>query len=326
MMKLKYLFDNRELAKMLLGNWKYDQASLEMFRDYRISSNAIYPFKNEGKIKLLRFAPVTEKDKNNILAELEFIAYLSSKEYPALKTELSNSGEELVTAKTPWGEYYAAVFHRVPGVRLDDTDLNDDIMFEFGKKLGKLHQLSAKFTPTNRRWSYEDVLLWIKSNLAEFENQEAALEELNLLKDYFSKLPKTNENYGLVHYDFELDNVFYDKVTATCSVIDFDDAMYHWYVMDIEQTLDSLKEELEPQKYEQAKKCFIEGYRSEYKVTDEMLSLLKVFRRFANLYGYTRILRSAEEVWDNEPEWLVDLRVKLYNAVKRKAVNFGSEL
>lgn len=326
MMKLKYLFDNRDLAKMLLDNWKYDESSLEMFKYYRISSNAIYPFKNQGKIKLLRFAPITEKDKNNILAELEFIAYLRSKEYPALKTELSKNCEELITARTPWGDYYAAVFDRVSGVQLEDTDFSDNIMFEYGKKLGKLHKLSSKFTPINKRWSYEDVLLWIKSILAEFEDQESALEEVNLLKNYFSKLPKTSENYGLIHYDFEPDNVFYDKETGNCSVIDFDDAMYHWYVMDIEQGLYSLKREVQAEKYEQTKKNFLDGYRSEYTITDEMLSLSPVFRRFANLYGYTRILRSAAEVWDNEPEWLVDLRKKFNHLMKNTSVDFGSKI
>lgn len=48
MIKLKYLFDNRNLAEMLLGNWDYDKCSLEMFKYYRISSNAIYPFQNNG--------------------------------------------------------------------------------------------------------------------------------------------------------------------------------------------------------------------------------------------------------------------------------------
>lgn len=326
MLKLKYLFDNRDLAEMLLGNWDYDKCSLEMFKYYRISENAIYPFQNEGKIKLLRFVPALEKDKSNILAELEFINYLSSNQYPSLRTVLSNNDEEIITANTPWGKYYATVFDRVSGVQIGDTDFNDSIMYELGKTLGSLHRLSSSFSPINKRWSYEEVLLWINSTLTEYQNQETALEEVHLLQAYFSKLPKSIENYGLVHYDFELDNVFYDEVTHTCNVIDFDDAMYHWYAMDIEQSLDSIKEEVEPSRYEHDKELFLNGYRSEYSVTEEMLSLLPAFRRFANLYNYARVLRSSAEAWDNEPEWLIDLRVKLNNSMKRKSVNFGSIL
>lgn len=324
MMKLGNLFDNRDLAEMLVGNWDYDKSSLEMFKYYRISSNAIYPFQSKGKTKLLRFVSLSEKDKSSILAELEFIKYLNSNQYPALINVLSKSGEEVVTAHTPWGNYYATAFDRVSGVQIGNTDINDNIMYELGKTLGHLHRLSSRFSPIYKRGSHEDALKWIKNTLSEFHNQEAATDEVNLLQAYFSNLLKSNENYGLVHYDFEFDNVFYDEETQSCNVIDFDDSMYHWYVMDIEQSLDSIKEEIEPSRYEHAKELFLNGYRSEYPVTEEMLSLLPVFRRFANLYKYARVLRSSAETWDNEPEWLVDLRVKLNNSMKSKSVNFGA--
>jgi Ser/Thr protein kinase RdoA (MazF antagonist) len=199
-------------------------------------------------------------------------------------------------------------------------------MYEVGKTLGNLHRLSSKFSPINKRWSHEDVFKWIKSTLSEFYNQEAAMEEVNLLHTYFSNLPQSNENYGLIHYDFEFDNVFYDETTKSCHVIDFDDAMYHWYVMDIEQSLDSIKEEIEPSRYEHAKELFFNGYRSEFPVTEEMLSLMPVFRRFANLYNYARVLRSSADTWDNEPERLVNLRVKLSNSMKSKSAKFGAML
>jgi Ser/Thr protein kinase RdoA (MazF antagonist) len=295
---------------------------LDMFKYYRISSNAVYPFKHNGNAKLLRFAPISEKDKSNILGELEFINYLNKNNYPALKIVLSSNSEALVTVRTPWGEYYACTFDRVTGMQLTDTDLRDNIMFEFGKTLGKLHKLSSGFTPTNKRWSHTDVLLWIKGTLEEFKDQNMALAEVNLLQDYFSKLPKSSENYGLVHYDFELDNVFYDEASNVCNVIDFDDAMYHWFAMDIAQTMDSIKDEIEPQKFEYAKEYFLNGYQSEYVITDETLSSLHVFSRFANLYSYTRILRSISEKWCNEPEWLINLRTKLENALNEKAKNF----
>jgi len=274
----------------------------------------------------LRFAPVQEKNKNHILAELEFINYLGSCQFPALKSVLANSAEELVTAETPWGEYYATVFDRVPGVKIEDTDLNNQIIYEYGKTLGKLHKLSSMFVPIRKRGSYEDVLHWIQNTLAKCQNQELGIKEGILLEEYFSKLPKTNENFGLVHYDFELDNVFYDEKTKTCNVIDFDDAMYHWYGMDIEQALDSIKEELEATQYESGCESFLSGYRSEYSVTQEEIALLPVFRRFANLYAYTRILRASEEKWHNEPDWLTGLRVKLDYFMESNSEKFGEPL
>ncbi|MEW9697575.1 phosphotransferase enzyme family protein [Paenibacillus sp. SI8] len=229
MLKLKYLFNNENLAEMLLGNWEYDKESIDMFQYYRISSNAIYPFQLAGKTRLLRFAPKTEKSKENMLAELDFISYLCTKSYGALESVVSKNGEELVEAQTPWGDYYASVFKRVSGVQISKTDFSDGIVFSYGKALGKLHYLSSEYAPTNyKRWSYSDVLAWIQDVLIDFPQETAALMESKRLHEYFSSIPTTKQNFGLIHYDFECDNVFYDEATESCNVIDFDDAMYHW--------------------------------------------------------------------------------------------------
>lgn len=102
-LKLEYLHNNEELASMLLGNWEFDPESLHLFQYYRISSNAVYPFENAGENQLLRFAPAAEKRKDNVRAELEFIAYLRECGYGVLEAVASNTGEKLVEADTPWG-------------------------------------------------------------------------------------------------------------------------------------------------------------------------------------------------------------------------------
>ena len=327
MLKLKYLFDNADLAEMLLGNWEFDKESIDLFKYYRISSNAIYPFQARGKTQLLRFSPKTDKYRDNILAELEFISYLRSKQYGVLETVLSKNGEELVEAQTPWGEYFASVFKRVAGVQLNKSDLSDIIIFNYGKALGKLHQLSSEYEPNNnKRWSYRDVLNWIHNILIEFPNETSALMETKLLKEYFNSIPITKSNFGLIHYDFEYDNVFYDEKSQSFNVIDFDDAMYHWYVMDIEQALDSLQDCVPTEMFQLKKECFMDGYRAEYELSSDMMSLLPACRRFANLYGYVRILRSVEEKWENEPEWLVSLREKLISAMKNESSCFGMKI
>lgn len=327
MLKLKYLFNNVDLAEMLLRNWEFDERSLDMFKYYRISSNAIYPFQAQGKTQLLRFSPKSEKKRENILAELDFISYLRSKKYGVLETVVSKNGEELIEMQTPWGKYFASVFKRVAGVQINNTDLSDLVIFSHGKALGELHQLSSEYKPSaNKRWSYSDVLNWIHTILVDFPNEKSALMETKLLRDYFDSIPKTKANYGLIHYDFEYDNVFYDEESKSCNVIDFDDAMYHWYVMDIEQSLDSLKDCILPEMFQQKKQCFLEGYRTEFEISDDIMSILPACRRFANLYGYVRVLRSVEEKWDNEPEWLVDLRAELIEGMKEESLCFGMEI
>jgi len=327
MLKLKYLFNNKDLAQMLLSNWEYDNDDPNLLKYYRISANAVYWCKNQGETFFLRFAPSEEKSKESILAELEFITYLRNNGFSAVDTIFSKNGNELEEVNTPWGTYYVVAFKKVCGKPLDQVQLTDDIIYGWGKALAKLHKLSSEYTPIyNHRSDWKDIMNWMEDVLSDFPEEVAAKKELYLLKDYFLKLPVTKDNFGLIHFDFEFDNVFYDEVTKTFTPIDFDDAMYHWYGLDIDQVLDSIEDELPEEQVEPATNLFINGYRSEFHISDDMIKLLPVFRRYINLYGYIRVLRSIEEKWNNEPDWIADLRTRLENSLNRRKSNFTKPL
>ena len=324
MLKFKYLFNNPDLAEMLVKNWDYDLKSLELFNNFRISANAIYPFRIKGEICYLRFCPVSEKLNDNLLSELEFMNYLHSRAYPAMEVMRTKSGDELVRKKTPWGEYYASVFKRVAGKQISQTDYNDDIMFAYGAALGELHALSSQYEkPTLKRWTHSNVFDWIEKTLGELGLDQETMLELALLRREFNRLPINQGNYGLIHYDFEPDNVFYDESTRQCSVIDFDDAMYHWYVMDIVQALFAIQDEMDVNEISHQEAVFLKGYRSVFEINDHILSKRLLFRRFANLYQYARLAKAKQEQWENEPAWMIDLRGKLERLLLDIRLTFG---
>jgi Ser/Thr protein kinase RdoA (MazF antagonist) len=320
MLKFKYLFDHPDLARMLAKNWNYDEDSEELFQYFRISANAIYPLRIQGEICYLRFSPVSEKSEKNLLAELAFLDSLRSQGYPAMESVRSKTGDQLVRKETPWGEYYASVFKRVAGKQISQTDFNDEIMFAYGAALGELHALSRKYgNPSVKRWTHMDVFDWIEKTLVELGLDQEPMQELALLRGEFSQIPITQENYGLIHYDFEPDNVFYDETSKRCSVIDFDDAMVHWYVMDIVQALEAIRDEMEIDDCSHQELVFMDGYRSRFDVDEQLLAIKPIFRRFAGLYQYVRIARAMHEELENEPAWMVELREKL----KRKMTEIG---
>jgi Ser/Thr protein kinase RdoA (MazF antagonist) len=129
-----------------------------------------------------------------------------------------------------------------------------------------------------------------------------------------------------IHYDFETDNVFYDAATGSCSAIDFDAAMYHWYVMDIAQALVSLKREIPAGQFPHKQAAFTGGYRSRYAIDSTLFAALPLFTRFGNLYRYTGITRAIQDRWEHEPEWLAALRTKLDSVRLRDAAHFGKAL
>jgi Ser/Thr protein kinase RdoA (MazF antagonist) len=323
MLKLKYLFNNKDLAHMILNNWDYDKEDSNLLNYYRISSNAVYWCKKHGNTFFLRFVSAEEKSIEKILAELEFLRYLRDNGYPAVTTILSKAGNELEVVNTPWGTYYAVAFKAVDGKQVSEIPLTDDIIFGLGKSLGQLHKLSSEYKPVNNiRNDWNETMDWMGDVLSNFPNEIAAKSELSILKDYFLKLPSTKENFGLIHYDFEPDNVFYDEITKTYNPIDFDDAMYHWYAMDIQISIDNIEDDMLEAQAETARNQFIKGYRSEYTISNDMLELLPIFRRYDNLYGYVRVLLSMHEKWNNEPEWMVSLRRRLENSLNKRKCDF----
>jgi len=326
-LKLKYLFDNKELAEMILNKWDYNQNRLDLLDYYRISANAVYPFECNTQRCFLRFSPVEERAIKAVQAELEYIRFLRSEGYPAVDTVLSRSGKELEYVETSWGNYLAVVFKGVPGKPLTTFPLTDSLIFGYGQALGRLHTLSRKYNNfKNKRVSWREQFDWVRNVLDNYPGESPAKKEAEILQYCLERLPVSAEYYGLIHYDFELDNVFFDETNGSFHVIDFDDAVYHWFVLDIEQSLDSLVEDMPQERAAEARHLFLEGYRSIAPMDESMLSLMPVLKRYKNLYGYVRILRSVKEHWEYEPEWMTELRVKLNTSMVKRAKDFGKSV
>ncbi len=320
MLKLKHLNENFELVKEILKRyWEHDTVGLDdMLGYYRISSNAIYPYRFQGEVCFLRLAPVEEKLKKNLYGEMEFIQYLAKNNYPALRPISSKSGDMCLDLHTPWGRYYVTSFRCVKGIQIAKTDKSSDIMYAYGKALGRLHTLSSAYRPNVKKWDHAEVLEWIHATLSEYEAPKCTFKEWKQIKASFDNLSIDTDNYGLIHYDFEFDNVFYDKNANFCSVIDFDDGMYNWYTMDIAQVFDCIEEELSNSMIEEAKIEFLKGYRSEHCLTEEMQASYSLMRRFTNLYGYARLIRCVADQFDVEPDWMSELRIQLKSEMHSK--------
>ena len=212
MLKLEYLFENYELAREALALWEHDEDNLEeMLGYFRISSNAVYPFTREGRVCFLRLAPVGEKAETDVRGELEFIRYLLKEGYPALRPVRSLSGEDMVVADTGFGRYFACVFEKVDGVEISEAGYGREVMYAYGRALGRLHALSSGYVPAVRKQGHKEILEWIRRTLEEYGGCREAFTELAAVERELGRLLVTTENYGLVHYDFEPDNVFWDE-------------------------------------------------------------------------------------------------------------------
>jgi len=321
MLKLVNLFENSDLAKEALSHWEHDGKGLdEMLAQFRISSNAIYPFRRHGNVCFLRLAPVEEKREENLRGELAFIAYLRAHGFPAAGNIPADTGETLLRLPTRWGEHYACVFEGAPGVRVDRTDMRDEVLRVCGETLARLHLLSQKYEPKTGAWSYTDALDWARAQFDADGEPPCAYAALDGVRNELDALEKTRANFGLVHFDFEPDNLFFDETTKTCTAIDFEDGMLHFYALDIAKALAAIGEEaqeIDGADPGAAKQAFLEGYDGIVPITAETEALFPLMRRFQTAFAYARILYCMRDRPENGPEWMQNLVVKL-NAFLRE--------
>jgi Ser/Thr protein kinase RdoA (MazF antagonist) len=244
---------------------------------------------------------------------------LNNNSYSCVNPIKSKNENYVEVAEIELETYYAIVFNKAEGVNLDIDNMTESQFECWGKSLASLHSLSKSFSPKEYvRNSWKEMLKFTDDILSDFPNEKNALEELNRIERWLNSLPITNENYGLIHYDFELDNVFFNEKSNKFDVIDFDSSMYHWYAMDIACALGDLHE-LESLKAETGLQSFLKGYCSIVNIEEKYIKQLPKFERFDNLISFAKLLRSLKDSnFSPEPAWLEKLRPRLL----RKCVEY----
>jgi len=319
MMALKNMvrgLKNDSPAKQLIEFWDYDVGTLKF---WRASSNFIYMFERNGERYFLRFIHEEDNAIENIQAEIDFLLYLIAEGYPAAAPVRSKHGKWIETIRiADDGRYYGVVFEQAKGIHLPLDQMTDRHVQQWGMSLASLHVLSELYpSRTTSRGSWIDALSYISSVLQRYPGEHGARKELEQLSVQLSVLPTDAEHMGMIHYDFETDNIFYEAEESRYHVIDFDDAMIHWYAMDIASAITDLVSQ-EEDDAKQKIEHFLTGYRSIKPLDERFIPLLPVFQKFADLYTLARLLRSVEDVeLSGSQEWASQLKDKLLGACDR---------
>lgn len=291
----------------------------EMLRYFRISSNAIYPFRlrTEGKICFLRVSPAEEKKLADVESEICLMEWLIERGFPAMHPVPMKDGKFFGQINTEWGTYNVSCFEKVSGNSLEDTKGTLQIVKGYGKTLGELHALMKEYPYSEKRRNHKMLLNEIEGRMQKYSTSEIVRKEFGEVCRELEQLPMSTADYGVIHYDFEPDNVFYDEKEGSFSVIDFDDAICCWYALDVVRALDALDDVIEDADTEEAIISFLEGYRSATTFTEEQLQSMPVMRRFVRLQEYTTLLHVLSENVEDMPDWMNNLCKKLKFKLRR---------
>jgi Ser/Thr protein kinase RdoA (MazF antagonist) len=306
------------LAESILERWGYDEGSVYYFR---ASANFLFIFKRNEKTYFLRFSNSTDKDLSSLESEIKILEYLRTQPIRVALPVKSIQENYIETVDTDIGTFHAVVFEALQGKQFETEELQEEQFFKWGCALGELHTILKSLPDELRlqRKSWNDQLSLVKELLP--DDETAALKELDQLMEWSQGLRISNENFGLIHYDFELDNQRWDH--ETIGILDFDDCINHWYVADIAFALrDIFKEEVNlnlPPVQE-----FLNGYRSQTELDSILIRDLPLFMRLHNLTTFAGLLKTVDipESQDH-PEWLSNLREKLLNYIEQYRSSFG---
>ena len=287
----------------IAGRWF---ESYEAFM-YRASANFVARVVHGDSTYFLRFNHETERRLGHIEAELEYINHLLAHGVNVNRPVPSLLGNLVECVDTGLGVFHAVLFEEVIGEHIESDELGLNGFRLWGGALARVHEIGGGLEVSGApSWSsHLDGIMSIAGD------NPGLLPEAKKLEAILSQFNQTG-SYGLVPFDFELDNIKW--VGDSPGFMDFDDFCYHWHAADIAYALRDLYGDrttgFDPD--DPRFKAFIEGYREVKGIPDEELERIPVFIRLHNLYTYSRIHWAYEdEPGQDEPDWVVNLRGKL---------------
>ena len=307
------------LAEEILERWGFDRGTVYY---YRASSNFLFVFEKEGKRYFLRFSDASEKAYFQIESEIKILEYLRKQPIRVALPVKSKNENLIECVETDIGTYFAVVFEALPGKQLEIEDLEEVDFQTWGSQLGRLHKvfkgMPAEYYSGRRSW--QEQLHAALEQLPEHET--AALKELKIIKDWAGGLACSDENFGLIHYDFELDNLSWSD--DGIGMLDFDDCMNNWFAADIAFALRDILKTSDDMENPLIK-AFINGYESITQLDHQLVKDLPMFIRMHNLFTFISLLKIVNVPENIDlPEGLINLKGKLENYIEKYRVSFSS--
>ncbi len=286
------------LADELCSLWGMDNAVY-----IRASSNVIFRCQKGEARYYLRFNQGKEKQWNN---EIEILLYLYRNDYPCVKPVRSLSGKFVES----YNGYSVAMFEALKGQQKETENLTLDDFHAWGKALGQLHKLTATYPMAHLIKPWNEAI----SEFDKYLLKPEMIDEMDALIQWANSLPH-GKSYGVIHADFEQDNLFWTDLEIPSS-LDYDDCIQMWYAADIAFALRDLYKEDNVMERLQA---FRMGYESTSQLAIDMFEMIPKFLRLHDFMQYIRIKKAMDiHLYAEKPEWMINLEKVLVNEYLKK--------
>lgn len=284
---------NSQLLPIISELYELEGYDIKPIQAHDGGRNVVYTCEKEGtKSKILRIAFLTDRTREDFLAEVEYIKYLFDHGGSVSNVVSSRYGNLLEEITFNDRSFFICMFIKAKGKMLVENHYQyregvpiSEYYYNCGKVLGKLHQISKGYTPVHRRYSFFD-----KYNVKYIE--QLIPDSLPLLKEKLFNLLQTlegmnknDESFGMVHFDYNDGNYSIDFDTGQITVYDFDNSCYCWYMFDLAGLWTHGVGWIQFEPDAGKRKSFMEnyfetvlaGYRSETQIDNAILGNLSLF-------------------------------------------------
>ena len=204
--------------------------------------NYVYEGDNEDGVGLvLRISHSTRRTVDYTLGEIEFVRYLAAAGIPLAQPMLSETGQfvERIPDSDPAQHFVATAFERAEGIVFDDAPPFKELYWkpplfrDLGRIFARLHNRAQTYKLSNPRFKRQEWYEYDVVDIDRFAPPEEQLvrERTARIIERLKQLPRTPEDYGLIHADLHPHNFTFADGRIT--VFDFDNCEYAWFVKDI---------------------------------------------------------------------------------------------
>lgn len=304
------------VADEIASRWFSKPDSVKIMR---ASANFVSLITADQEHYTLRFNSEELRPIEALQSEIRLLLSLRNFDLPVQKPVKSLDGNFSELISTDLGRFTAVVFDFIPGEIKDPDTLSPEGFRIWGENLGKLHRTLSEnqFTQSIHHPRLLEQLKSAQPPTAQGSKEQGALLE------WISTLERTRENYGVIHYDFELDNLIWDE-NGKVHIIDFDDSALSWYLADLAFALRDLWDAV-PDLQDPRLTRFLSGYRAYKKLDPSVLAHLNGFLRLHDFLTYHRLLKAVDlEISSSHPQWLQQLYTKLNGTIQELEGRFSS--
>ncbi len=199
-------------------------------------ADGVYGFTQQGQDFVVKYTLPGVRSFSTLQGQVDWVNFLARHGAPVSQPIPSQRGvlvEQLPVNDTVVSAVY---YTHVPGERPEGRSWTAELFQTWGQVMGKLHALSAQYTPSPQHGQIDH---WDESMSRDRSvipaDQQRVLERFDGLMQYLQALPKDQHSYGVIHGDFQANNLRLDQ--GMLRVIDFDACEYNWFVTDIATSL-----------------------------------------------------------------------------------------